>query len=69
MTSVWPLNSFRMEVGHQRNEQSNRDLELSVQPPGSLERGAKKEMGLITNDLVNLAYKVKPPLNNPKGWS
>ena len=58
-----------MEVGHQRNEQSNRDLELSVQPPGSLERGAKKEMELITNDLVNLAYKVKSPLNNPKEWS
>lgn len=69
MTSVWLLNSFRMGVGHQRNKQSNRDSELSVQPPGSLGRGTKKEMKLITNDLVNLAYKVKLPLNNLKGWS
>ena len=69
MPSTWPLNSFRMGVGHQRNEQSNRDLELSLQPPGSLGRRAKKQMELITSDLINLAYKVKPPLNNLKGWS
>lgn len=41
-----------MGVGHQRNEQSDRDLELSVQPPGSLGSGEKETDG-INNQWFN----------------